>query len=321
MPVESGNSNPKDTTSGSAESSQHWFAGKDVETLFYKVNRRPPVRGETLFSQPSSVLDHLREVLSVPVVVQSGRRNRRDWRIGNKSFIEEAGVLTGMIGWTRTADALASVWDDERQSWVDRVVPGSVSAVAPFAFVAEERFLGILRHSSFSETTLAVVFRDILNRGESARVAPTTDWDVEPVGDEQEFYQWVASTERILDVEFVFKRPNPDAEREFEALFRRLDELEARQIRESIRARDDERGLSKQALREEPTTRMFIAAAVAAFGYLIGRGVSNGRGVTYDQRRNAARERIANVSPTWDAATEEVLGAVRRLVARRRQDE
>lgn len=321
MPVESGDPNSKEATPDSAEPSQHWFAGKDVETLFYKVNRRPPVSGETLFAPPPSVLDHLREVLSVHAVVESGRRYKREWRIGNKVFNEEAGILTGMIGWNRTTASLASVWDDERQSWVDRVVPGDVSAVAPFAFVADGRFLGILRHSSFSETTLAVVFRDLLNRGEASRAAPTTDWDVEPVGDEQKFYDWVASTDQVLDVEFVFKRPNPDAEREFEALFARMDELEARQIRESIKARDTERGLSKQALRTEPVSRMFIAAAMAAFGYVVGKGVSNGRRVKYDQRRNAARERIANVSPTWDAATEEVLGAVRRLMARRRQDE
>lgn len=179
-----------------------------------------------------------------------------------------------MIGWTRSAELLASAWDEENQSWVDRVIPGDVSAVAPFAFVADGRYLGVLRHSSFSETTLASVIRDILNRGEATRSAPTTDWDVEPIGDEQEFYEWVASTDRILRVEFVFKRPNPDAEREFEALFARMNELEARQIRESINALDDDRGLNKQALRTEPTSRMFIAAAMAAFGYVVGNGVT-----------------------------------------------
>jgi hypothetical protein len=321
MPDESGDLNPKEATGDNSEPSQHWFAGRDVDTLFYKVNRRPPITGETLFTQPPSVLDHLEEVLSFPVVVESGRRFRREWRIGNKEFNHQAGTLTGMIGWTRSGAALASAWDEDHRSWVDRIVPDDVSAVAPFAFTADGRFLGVLRHSSFSEKTLPTVFRDILNRGERARVAPTTDWDVEPVGDEQEFYDWVASTDRVLKVEFVFKRPNPDAEREFEALFARMDELEARQIRESIRALDNDRGLNKQALRSEPTSRMFIAAAMAAFGYVVGNGVSRGRRVRYDQRTHAAREHLENVSVTWDAATEEVLGAVRRLVVRRRRDE
>ena len=48
--------------------------------------------------------------------------------------------------------------------------------------------------------------------------------------DLQGFYQWVASTDRVVGVEFVFKRPNPDAEREFEELFARMNELEASQI-------------------------------------------------------------------------------------------
>jgi hypothetical protein len=320
MPDEPTRSDPEEGIPAADESTQHWFAGKDVDTLLYRINRRPPITGETLFSPPENILDHLGQVLASHVAVETGRRYKRQWRIGNKVFNYDAGTLTGMVGWTRSGAALASVWDDDRQEWVDQVVPGDVSAVAPFAFIADGRFLGVLRHSSFAETTIAEVFREVLNRGESTRPIPTTDWDVEPVGDEQEFYQWVAATDRILNVEFVFKRPNPDAEREFADLFARMTELEARQIRESIKALEDERGLSKQALRTEPVSRMFIAAAMAAFGYVVGHGVSQGRRVRYDQRRQAARERIENVAPSWHGATEEVLGAVRRALARRRQD-
>lgn len=319
MPTDSGSESGNEATAA-AEPTQHWFAGKDVDTWLYKINRRPPVTGETLFSQPPSVLDHLEDVLARSGTVETGRRFRRLWRIGNKVFDHDAGTLTGMVGWARSGQALASVWDDEHQSWVDRIVPGDVSAVAPFAFTADSRYLGVMRHSSFTETTVATVFRELLNRGELSRPAATTDWDVEPVGDEQEFYQWVANTDRILNVEFVFKRPNPDAEREFEELFARMDELQARQIRETIRAADNDRGLNKQALRTDHTSRMFITAAMAAFGFVVGRGLSGGRRVRYDQRRQGARERIENVSPSWDGATEEVLQAVRRGMARRRGD-
>jgi hypothetical protein len=65
---------------------------------------------------------------------------------------------------------------------------------------------------------------------------------------------------------------------------------------------------------------MFIAAAMAAYGYVIGLGFLRGRRVKYDQRKKAAREHIENVAGTWDGATEEVLEAVRRARARRRQD-
>jgi hypothetical protein len=96
---------------------------------------------------------------------------------------------------------------------VDRQVASEISSVGPFAFVVDGRVLGVLRHSSFSEITIASVFKEFLNRGEQARPVPTTDWDVEPIGDEQQFYEWVDSTDRVDSVELVFKRPNPDAER------------------------------------------------------------------------------------------------------------
>jgi hypothetical protein len=318
MPDLPAESSPKgsDTALGGT---QRWFAGKEVDVLFFKINRRPPITGETLFPPPSNILTHLAEVLARPVEIETGRAHKRLWHIGNKIFNYEAGVLTGRVGWSRSTQVVASVWNEEEQAWEDAEVPGDVSAIAPFAFVADGRYLGILRHSSFSETALATVFRDALNRGESRRSSPSTDWDVEPVGDEQGFYEWVASTDRLLKVEFVFKRPNPDAEREFEDLFERMDALAARQIRESITAQDDERGLNKQALRNEPISRSFIAAAMAAFGYVIGRGIVSGRRATYDQRRQAAHQRLENVSASWQDATEEVLRAVGRARDRRQQ--
>jgi hypothetical protein len=57
----------------SEEPTQLWFAGKDVDTLLYRINRRTPVTGETLFSQPRDVLDHLGQVLAVSVSVETGR--------------------------------------------------------------------------------------------------------------------------------------------------------------------------------------------------------------------------------------------------------
>lgn len=305
-----------------ADPGQHWFAGKDVDVLIYRINRRPPIAGETLMGQPEDLMHHMEEVLRLAQgTVETGRRHKRDWRIGNKAFDFQAGTFRGMVGWARTGSAWSSVWDDEDQAWVDRVVPSDVSAVAPFAFTVDGRYLGVLRHSSFSETTVNTVFRDFLNRGEQARLPfPTTDWDVEPVGDEQGFYEWVDSMDSVLSVDLTFRRPNPDAEREFEELFARLDELRAEQIKEKISARDPERGLDKQALRSEPRTRAFIVAAMAAFGYIVGKGLFHGRQTGYDQRKRIARERIDNVAATWDEATDEVFGAVRQARARRRRD-
>jgi hypothetical protein len=304
---------------GTLEPAEHWWAGKDVDALLYRINRRPPATGETLFGQPEGLLSHLEEVLNLAQgTVETGRRFKRQWRIGNKIFDYRAGTFTGIVGWARSGTAWSSFWDDETQAWEDRQVPSDVSSVAPFSFIVDGRFLGVLRHSSFSEITLASVFKEFLNRGERARPAPTTDWDVEPIGDEQSFYEWVASTDRVDRLELVFKRPNPDAEREFEDLFARLDALRAEQIREVISS-DGDRGLDKEAIRREPQTRAFIAAAMVAFGYLVGKGVVRGRRAVWDQRRRGARERIENVSASREAATEEVTQAVLRARNRRRE--
>jgi hypothetical protein len=306
---------------GEASTAEHWWAGKDVDALIYRINRRPPAAGETLFGQPENLLGHLEEVLNLAHgTVETGRRFKRQWRIGNKVFDHEAGTFTGIVGWARSGTAWSSFWDEDAEAWVDRQVAADVSSVGPFAFIVDGRFLGVLRHSSFAEITVASVFKEFLNRGEQARTLPTTVWDVEPVGDEQQFYDWVASTDRLDSVELVFKRPNPDAEREFEDLFARLDALRAAQIREVISSDKGDRGLDKEALRTEGQTRAFIVAAMAAFGYIVGKGIVRGRRAVWDQRRRGARERIENVGATRETATEEVVEAVRRARDRRRQD-
>jgi len=305
---------------GTDEPTQRWFAGKDVDTLIYRINRRAPAGGPIFFSPPPSVLTHLEQVLSASTTYETGRQPRRQWHIGNKVFNHTDGTLTGRVGWTRETQVNTPEWDEARQEWADRYVTGDTTIIAPFAFIADGRYLGVLHSSTFTEKSIAAVFRQILNRGENRRAEPSTEWDVEPIGDEREFYDWVAATDRVLGVEFVFKRPNPDAEREFEQLFARMDELEARQIRELIAAQNEARGLNKEALRHEPVTRMFVTAAMAAFGYVVGKGITRGRRTQYDQRSRVARERIENVAPSWEGATEEVLDAVLSARARRRPD-
>jgi len=307
----------------SAESGQHWFAGRDVQVLLFRINRRPYAGPETLFDDlfvpPTSVLDHLEEVLRDPRPVDSGRRYKRTWRIGNKRFDHRLGLFTGMIGWARSEISVGNVFNEVTDEWVDRFTSSDITAVAPFAFRADGRYLGILKHSSFEEKTLAHVFQEFLQRGERSRPSFATDWAVEPVGDEQEFIDWMNSVDSVQSVEFIFRRPNPDAEREFEDLFQRLDALEASQIKEVIAARDAERGLNRENLQRDPSSRGFIAAAMVAFGYLVGRGTLDGGKVKYDQRERAAREEIQNVSPSWEGATAEVARAVARWLDRRQR--
>lgn len=306
--------------------SQHWFADKEIDVLLYRVNRRPLLAG-TLFAdaleaeRPPDVLVHLQEnILEHDPTTESGRRFKRTWQIGNVAVDLDARILTGRLGWRRSGEELATDWDAAAREWIDRVVPGDRSAVSPFAFVADGRYVGVLKHSSFTEQTIAQVLTALLNRAEKERAFPTTDWDVEPVGDASEFYDWLAATDRVTKLELVFKRPNPDAEPAFAELFARLDAMRADSIREIITTKAED-GLNKEAVRTEPVTQAFITAAMVAFGYLVGRGVNNGRKVTYDQRKQVARERILGVSPTWQGATQQVLTAVRQAIRRHRSNE
>ena len=275
-----------------ADDSQHWFAGRDVEVLLYRINRRSLLALD-LFTEileaerPEPVLVHLAENLTAfDPTAESGRRYKRFWRVGNVAESVDRAVLTGRLGWRRSGEALDTV----------------------------------LRHSSFAEKTLAKVLTELLNAAERERRVPTTDWDVEPIGDEGEFFEWVNQTDRVTSVEFVFKRPNPDAEDAFQELFARLDSLRAEQIREVVSTSDGNLGLDKQGLERDPVSRSFLAAAMVAFGYVVGRGVHNGRKVKYDQRSRVARERLSNVSPSWEGATEDVVDATTRARRRRSSD-
>lgn len=296
----------------------HWFAGKNLDVLIYKVNRRPIEADLNLFEPPADSLDHLNDTFrrqNKPVT--SGRRYQREWRVGNLGYDPSEGSLTGMLGWSRSGEALTNVWDEEAQEWRDEVVTSEASGVAPFAFLRGQRFIGVLRHPSFTESTVQWVLTEVLNRAERYLRVPTVVWAVEPVGDPSEFYAWLDDAESITELKFVFERPNPDGEEAFEELFERLDRLEAEKISEQITARDKDAGLNKEGLRSDAVTNAFIAAAMAAFGYVVGRAYRGGKKVTYDQRQQALREPIENVSSEWSSATEQVLGAVRRVTQRR----
>lgn len=309
------------TDGATEDEGSHWFAGKDLAVFVYKVNRRPIGADPLLFEPPPDTLAHLDATLRrLRRPVQSGRRFQRDWRVGNLARDEFEGSLTGMLGWSRSGEALANVWDEDAQEWRDVVVASEVSGVAPFAFLQDKGFIGVLRHPSFAERTVQLVLTEMLSRGEQQSGVPTVNWAVEPVGDPSEFYQWLDAAETVTELKFVFERPNPDAEKAFEDLFLRLDRLEAERIRETITARDKQVGLSKEGVRSDPTSQGYIMAAMAAFGFVVGTAYRAGKKFVYDQRNQALREPVQNVEPDWPSATEQVLEAVRRVTSRRRRD-
>jgi len=234
------------------EADEHWFSGKDLEVLVYKINRRP-LGDPMLFEPPRDFLAHVTQVMSGDLVAKSGRSFQREWRIGNLSRSD--GVITGMLGWSRSGETLSNIYEAHTKTWRDTVVPNDVAAVAPFTVLADSRYFGVLRHTSFDEKTVAKVFAELLNRGEGALPAPTTAWSVDPVGDRQHFDEWLRSVDRVDEMKFIFKRPNPDAEAGFQFLFERLDKLGAGQIVDRVTPRDKEAGLNKGGIRRIGSAR------------------------------------------------------------------
>ncbi|MCS5519172.1 DUF4747 family protein [Curtobacterium flaccumfaciens] len=290
-----------------------WFAKDNTQVLYYRVNRRP-IGGEPgLFKPDPDLLSHLERALSSAGPVESGRKYKRAWRLGNLKFDRDGGSFTAQLGWARTSEALGRVWNDSTHEWTDRVVPKDDSAVAPIAFDLRTRVLGVLKHPSFStETVISQVLTQALNDGEHAEDFPSTDWSVQPLGDNASFEQWLDSVDQLLVLRMIFKRPNPDAEPEFQKLFDRLDNFEAEEIKEEIRARDKERGLRKDQVRKDPDVRGHISAAMVAFGRIFASGRRNGKSVAYDQTKHGLRETLGYVGGDWDTATQEVLRAVER---------
>lgn len=114
----------------------------------------------------------------------------------------------------------------------------------------------------------------------------------------------------------MFERPNPDAEEEFEPLFQRMNTMKAELIAERIAAQDARAGLDKEALLNDETAKRYIAAAKAAFGYIVARGRRGNKKVRFDQRQNLMSETTDTVGVTWASATTGVREAVRRAERR-----
>jgi hypothetical protein len=264
-------------------------------------------------------LEHVFENLDeFAPTAESGTKFRRLWQVGNLE--RGPAVVSGRLGWARAGQVLSTVFDGDAQAWIDQEEPGTRSGVAPFALIADGRFLGIMKHPSFRDRTLADVFTALLNRAERSRPDPTTAFDVEPVGDTEEFYGWLNRVDRVTSVEFVFKRPNPDAEDSFRPLFDRLDDTGSDEIREEFKVTDERRGLDKGSFQRNPEVRMFLSAAGNAYGYVLARGRRKQKRSRYDQRSRVARESVSDVGDSWESATETVVEATRQGRDKRKPD-
>ncbi len=304
------------------ETEAHWFTRRNVDVLVYKVNRRPLGGQALLFEAPEDALAHFQDALSGfsgPIV--TGRRFQREWRVGNRQTRRvSGGAVTGILGWSRQGEALTNVYDSQAEAWRDLIVRSDEAGVAPFAYVRPSGYLGVLRHPSFSEQTIATVLTSILNEGEVANGLPTVDWAVEPVGDEAEFLAWLDQADLVTELRFVFRLPNPDAEAQFEELEARRQRLGAERIAEQITAPRSSDGLSKAGIRTDRLTQAFLAAALTGLGFVVGKGYRRGRETRYDQRNHAARERVEGLAVDWEEATDVVIMGVLGAARKRGRD-
>lgn len=261
------------------------------------------------FSQPGDFFDHLNEVLLFGAPVETGRRNRRIWKLGNRNIDLEQQVTSGQIGYEIETQVVQDIYDDDAREWREATEPGEATARAPFAIDGDTRILGVLQHPTFSASTIANVFEMLLRRGENEREGtPTTEWGVEAVLDVNDFIEWLHGAERVQQVVFTAKLPNPSGLPEFDPIWTRLQNLNAKQIRETIDAHDDERGL--QHVEDDIESRGFIAMASNGYGNIRARRRRQNREETYDQKNQVKGVRIETPPQTWP----EIMIAVIRLL-------
>lgn len=234
-----------DKERGLERSIQPWFVDRKVHVVNYRINRRPRPQGNLFADQPESFLDHLTEVLLFGHEVSVGKTGDRRWQLGNRNIDASSRYLAGVIGWESEQLREEDHFDDAKAEWVPSVGHASQVSLSPFVITSSSRRLFVMKHPSFAETTLATVFRTILNKGEEAREAgPTTDWDVQPMLDEIEFEDWLREIAVLDRVTFVARLPNPDAEEAFRELDEHLRQMKAGEMRHELRAANDEDGLS-----------------------------------------------------------------------------
>lgn len=278
--------------------------------LLYRVNRRPlPTLGSG--EQPESVMDHILQVLHFGQPTYTGQGDhQREWILGNRNILRDLTAFTGQIGWQGNDEQQTSRYVPETMEWRDELGTAERGARAPFAFDGRTRVLGILKHTSFSEKTLARVFQTLLREGEEQREWPSTEWSVEPVLDERDFLEWLHSVESVTDLTMVAEMPNPDGLEEFGPIWVELEARRARYYKTTMAAASLDVGL--QGLEQDERVRGNLVMGRQGFGYVQAWGLRNGRYIYFDQREKVTRESTDELGPSWETTAEVVLETTRR---------
>lgn len=292
-----------------------WFTNKPVDILQYRVNRRELSQLNLLGTQPDSFVDHLAEVLLFGHAVSVARRGERIWQLGNRRISSDRGTISGVIGWQSQESREEDYFNQESAEWVSRVEQSNRATIAPFSIETDERKLLVVKHPSFAETTLASVFRSILNDGENQRsLGPTTDWDVEPILDDIEFFDWLQTIAVLSQISFDVRLPNPDSEEEFEELHRYLESMRASQMKHTLKPSNPERGLSTD-LTSHPLTAGMIQMAKHGFASIAASALDSSSKIKrFIQKNRTMRTTRTLASETHNDARDELASLIANIL-------
>lgn len=280
-------------SSNTGEGRPFWFAGKQVQVLTFRINRRPTAQGNLFAEQPDSFMDHLSQCLQFGLeITTTGRGHERKWRLGNRYTGEHEQWLSGWIGFRADNSEERDEYDVDAASWLTEVVDTEISSTAPFVIVNDTRYLCVAKHPKFSEGVLPVVFETLLNLGERERDQVTTDWSVEPVLDIVDFESWLQDMAVVDQVTFTVKRPNPDADEDFEQLDDHLRATGAGTLIHTLKPSDRDRGLTKN-FNLDSISHGLMQMARLSFAAIKATG-RNLVGVPkyYDQGRRVRRQKV-----------------------------
>lgn len=257
------------------------------------------------------MLTHIQEVLRRSDSVLYGRKEPKTWQVGNLRASPTSEWITARLGATRRNISTDYQYDERTREWVGVPNEREHTILTPLALLSDMRILAILAHPEMTDITAARVLTDILNNGERKLPIPTTDWAVEPMLDDREFEEWIRDADRVTNVKFVFKRPNPDGAEDLELMQERLVNLKAESIAEEIKAANPEVGLDKQALTHDRYVARFRSAAVRTFATVTARGFSNNSKIRFNQKKSAARTTIKKPANDWDGIEDQTIAAAR----------
>ena len=244
---------------------------------------------------PEDVFEHFVGVLAPGWEVESGRRNRRRWRVGGIDIDREHRVLTGKLGWIPEGEEVVAEWSEEEMDWIGRATKPHGN-VLPFGFDGTTRLLTVLRDRSSAPSTIGGVIERVLRENERQLQEPTAEWSVEPVLSRRDFMAWLETLDVVRLVSFTAKLPNPEPRADFGDLVDRMERRRATKFTETLTSERDE---DLSGVQEDRDFQQAVAMGTQGFATLRGEGSRHGAITKYSQSEAIAKTRVETLPGDW----------------------